>query len=179
VHGAQKAGTSTGSAEADDGYEGYLLYIKPSLSGNEPRDVLQYAAAHPEFPHETTSDQWFAESQFESYRKLGYHLAKEVFERAGIREARGTRSDVRRAEAEWYPPSAAVKSAFSRHADQLKILQAAQRHDPELRFLEPRSIPNGTGSWKAGARPIRRACPCRRKRASCARASTSARTCWA
>jgi hypothetical protein len=26
---------------------------------------------HPEFPHESTADQWFTESQFESYRRLG------------------------------------------------------------------------------------------------------------
>jgi len=27
------------------------------------------------FPHESTGDQFFSESQFESYRKLGYTLA--------------------------------------------------------------------------------------------------------
>src|SRR3954453_5079887 len=27
------------------------------------------------FPHESTADQWFSESQFESYRKLGETLA--------------------------------------------------------------------------------------------------------
>jgi len=27
------------------------------------------------FPHESTADQWFKESQFESYRALGYHVA--------------------------------------------------------------------------------------------------------
>ena len=68
----------------EEGAEGYLLYIKPSLSGNEPLDVLQYAKAHSEFPHETTSDQWFSESQFESYRKLGQHIARAVFDGAGI-----------------------------------------------------------------------------------------------
>jgi len=28
------------------------------------------------FPHQSTGDQWFDESQFESYRALGYHIAK-------------------------------------------------------------------------------------------------------
>ena len=41
----------------------------------------------------------------------------------------------------WYPPSTAVKNAFSRHADQLKILQAVQRNDPELRFLDAQIYP--------------------------------------
>ena len=54
---------------------GVLLYIKPGILGTEPRDVLQYAAANPTFPHQTTADQLFDESQFESYRKLGEHVA--------------------------------------------------------------------------------------------------------
>ena len=52
---------------------GTLLYIKSSLTGDEPADVLRYAAEHPAFPHESTNDQFFDESQFESYRALGYH----------------------------------------------------------------------------------------------------------
>jgi predicted acylesterase/phospholipase RssA len=126
---------------AGDGYEGYLLYIKPSLSGNEPRDVLQYASANPEFPHETTSDQWFAESQFESYRKLGYHITREVFMSAGVDEKLGRESMFVALKQKWHPPSAAVKQAFSRHADQLKLLQAAQKSDPELRFLDAQIYP--------------------------------------
>src|SRR6185295_11435658 len=53
---------------------GFLLYIKPSLTGNEPIDIMQYASVHPEFPHQSTTDQWFDESQFEAYRKLGYYI---------------------------------------------------------------------------------------------------------
>jgi hypothetical protein len=36
--------------------------------------VFNYAIRHPEFPHEPTSDQFFNESQFESYRALGSHI---------------------------------------------------------------------------------------------------------
>lgn len=53
--------------------QGYLLYVKASLTGNEPADVGQYAAQHKAFPHESTGDQWYTESQFESYRALGLH----------------------------------------------------------------------------------------------------------
>ncbi len=53
--------------------DGALLYIKATLSGDEPIDVANYAAAHPAFPHESTANQWFGESQFESYRVLGLH----------------------------------------------------------------------------------------------------------
>jgi hypothetical protein len=51
--------------------DGRLLYIKPMVQGNEPPDVMSYALAHPSFPHESTADQWFVESQTESYRALG------------------------------------------------------------------------------------------------------------
>ncbi|MFO0706852.1 MAG: hypothetical protein U0412_08360 [Nitrospira sp.] len=59
--------------------DGILVYLKPSLSGDEPVDVLGYAARHDQFPHEPTSDQFFDESQFESYRQLGEHVATEAF----------------------------------------------------------------------------------------------------
>ena len=52
---------------------GQIIYIKASITGNEPGDVLNYKREHDEFPHESTADQWFTESQFESYRRLGYH----------------------------------------------------------------------------------------------------------
>jgi len=52
---------------------GTLLYIKPCFLDDVPADVRAYGAAHDRFPHEPTSDQWFSESQFESYRALGDH----------------------------------------------------------------------------------------------------------
>jgi len=60
---------------------GLLVYLKPSLTGNEPADVTEYASCHDEFPHEPTADQFFDESQFESYRALGFHIADKVFSR--------------------------------------------------------------------------------------------------
>ena len=59
-----------GIAEAE---YGELLYIKPVLTADKPVDDFNYAQTHTEFPHESTSDQWFDEAQFESYRKLGEH----------------------------------------------------------------------------------------------------------
>ncbi|HEY6350372.1 MAG TPA: patatin-like phospholipase family protein [Candidatus Angelobacter sp.] len=50
---------------------GYLIYIKPAVLGNEPPDVTGYKAANDDFPHQSTGDQWFDESQTESYRMLG------------------------------------------------------------------------------------------------------------
>ena len=50
---------------------GTLFYIKTTMVGNEPEDLLAYRRANPTFPDETTADQFFNEDQFESYRKLG------------------------------------------------------------------------------------------------------------
>lgn len=64
-----------GTIVYQDGNRGKLLYIKSSLTGDEPADVLEYAARRTSFPHQSTANQWFDESQFESYRALGYHIA--------------------------------------------------------------------------------------------------------
>jgi hypothetical protein len=58
--------------------DGVLVYIKPTLTKDEPADVRQYAAANPSFPHQTTADQFFEEPQFESYRRLGSHIVDSV-----------------------------------------------------------------------------------------------------
>jgi hypothetical protein len=57
---------------------GTIIYIKASLNGNEPPDVKQYAVSSPPFPHQPTSDQFFDEAQFESYRRLGLHIIEEI-----------------------------------------------------------------------------------------------------
>jgi hypothetical protein len=52
-----------------------LLYLKASVTGDEDDDIRNYVATHGEFPHEATGDQIFDEAQWESYRKLGQHMA--------------------------------------------------------------------------------------------------------
>jgi hypothetical protein len=58
--------------------DGYLIYIKPLMLGNESPDVATYKASHPTFPHESTANQWFSESQTESYRILGRQTIREI-----------------------------------------------------------------------------------------------------
>lgn len=58
---------------------GWLLYVKPTVTGGEPADVTQYQSVHPEFPHETTADQFFDEAQWESYRRLGQSIGEGLF----------------------------------------------------------------------------------------------------
>ncbi|HEX7180856.1 MAG TPA: hypothetical protein VF756_03375 [Thermoanaerobaculia bacterium] len=54
-----------------DGNTGTLIYVKPAICDKESYDIYHYAKSSLDFPHESTSDQWFDESQFESYRALG------------------------------------------------------------------------------------------------------------
>lgn len=58
--------------------DGKLIYVKPMILGNESPDVATYAKGHPTFPHQSTADQWFDESQTESYRMLGFQSIEEV-----------------------------------------------------------------------------------------------------
>jgi hypothetical protein len=58
---------------------GLLVYLKPGLSGDEPADLNNYAAEHPDFPNQSTFNQFFTESQFESYRALGHHILMSAF----------------------------------------------------------------------------------------------------
>ncbi len=59
--------------------DGILVCFKPVLRGKEPQDVLNYAARNKAFPQEPTVDQFFGESQFESYRQLGEFAVETVF----------------------------------------------------------------------------------------------------
>jgi hypothetical protein len=62
-----------------NGIDGYLLYMKSSLSGDENDYILDYKRRNPSFPYESTSDQFFTEEQFEVYRSLGFHVASGFF----------------------------------------------------------------------------------------------------
>ena len=42
--------------------------------------MIEYQSRNPQFPHQSTADQFFSESQFESYRRLGLHVVREALE---------------------------------------------------------------------------------------------------
>jgi hypothetical protein len=65
-------------AHSDSEARSWLVYIKATLTGDEPEDVCHYHRAHPAFPQETTNDQFFDEAQWESYRRLGVHIGHRV-----------------------------------------------------------------------------------------------------
>ncbi|HEX8130397.1 MAG TPA: hypothetical protein VF527_14955, partial [Pyrinomonadaceae bacterium] len=68
--------------EAEGAVDGVLIYIKPMLTREEPPDVFNYAKANLKFPHESISDQFFSEQQFESYRMLGLHAIEQIFQKS-------------------------------------------------------------------------------------------------
>ncbi len=91
---------AVGTIHYPNGRIGKLIYLKSSLLGDNNlkatlekenyitspyRDdnllfddgayIAHYKAKHPNFPHESTGDQFFDEAQFECYRALGYSVA--------------------------------------------------------------------------------------------------------
>ncbi len=126
---------------------GTLLYLKATLTGDEPADILRYDAQCPEFPHEATSNQWFGEAQWESYRALGYHIVDNVLEPATRDKdsAPGIQELFQDLRARWYTPSSSSQKTFSLHSREYSRLCAQLRRDPHLRFMDRQLFP----AWSA------------------------------
>ena len=141
---------AVGTIRYKNGEGGTIVYLKTSLTGDEPSDVRNYASVNPAFPHQSTADQFFDESQFESYRALGAHVVEEVFARA-VSEARRDHGlpDLEdlfvRLRQRWYPPSSGDPAAFTRHTKTLDEIANRIREDKHLRFLDGQVFPE----WEA------------------------------
>ena len=132
---------------------GLLVYLKPCITGDEPFDVLEYYRRVPEFPHESTADQWFNESQFESYRRLGLHVAEQAFLR--FREHPDEPIDdvpalFRQVEEFWRPPSPKVAERGSEHTEEYVRIMELLRSDPKLSFLDPVLFSGAVMPWLTG-----------------------------
>lgn len=158
-----KAPAGDASTSGEPQYEsGFLIYLKSSLTGDEGSDVLQYKAEHGAFPHESTADQFFSESQFESYRALGQHITETTFRPVGklqpakdgsgftraIPQTLSARAEMEewllRMEKSWGPVSPFTAGNFSRHAERLTEIWNAVRGDQELAFLDAELFPGST-----------------------------------
>jgi glycerophosphoryl diester phosphodiesterase len=119
--------------------KGYLIYLKPSLTGDEAQDLVEYSKRIPEFPHQTTADQWFDESQFESYRKLGMHIGEEAFTRYQDEDTKPL-ADLgqlfRRLRGYWYPPSQAINANSTNHVNEYTRIMELIRTQTSLRTLD-------------------------------------------
>jgi hypothetical protein len=62
--------------------DGILVYVKSTMTGDEPPDIQNYRTEHPDFPNESTLDQFYTEKQFESYRVLGLHTMDKLLDGA-------------------------------------------------------------------------------------------------
>jgi hypothetical protein len=58
---------------------GLMLYLKLSLTGDEAELLKRYRTIYPDFPHQSTLEQFYDEEQFEAYRQLGVHVAEGTF----------------------------------------------------------------------------------------------------
>ena len=69
-----------GAIDYGSGLTGTVLYIKAAYHKASVRNagVRSYAIANPDFPHQSTGDQFFSESQFESYRALGFEVTDTI-----------------------------------------------------------------------------------------------------
>ncbi|HET7107503.1 MAG TPA: patatin-like phospholipase family protein [Candidatus Acidoferrum sp.] len=134
---------------------GIVVYIKSSLTGDEPSDVLNYKKEHPSFPHDSTANQWFTESQFESYRRLGHHVAQSVLEPAGpvnlVCESLKGRSDYfENLYHIWWPPTPEMDRYGTAHTARYVELLEQVRTDKNLSgFFDMLFVP-GDGNWKKG-----------------------------
>ena len=86
---------------ADRGYiKGKIIYPKTNADGQQAESTLillkttmiqdlglllrGYKGANPDFPDQSTTDQFFDEEQFEAYRELGYETAKRMISGVGL-----------------------------------------------------------------------------------------------
>lgn len=77
--GLAKNAFTLGSIEYIDGKEpAKLIYIKTTITRGLPEDIYGYRRAHPTYPDQSTSDQFFDEPQFEAYRELGFQIGKSL-----------------------------------------------------------------------------------------------------
>ena len=128
--------------EDDDPYTGVIVYLKSSLVGDEPPDLLTYQLKHPVFPQDSTADQWFQETQFEAYRRLGHHITMASLPPAleptetKIRGRGDVKELFRRLYAIWYPRTPEMEKYLGDHLKQYEAILKELRDKTELTGLE-------------------------------------------
>ncbi len=132
-------------------YAGTILYMKSSLVGDEPGDLMAYKLLHPQFPQDPTANQWFTETQFESYRRLGQHVAVTAV-RPALSPGHEKVSDIHELFASmyaiWYPPTPEMQQHFSEHVAQYQSILRELRERPELAGLAE-SLNDSSGIGRA------------------------------
>ena len=125
--------TAPGGTPASE--NGTILYIKPGYHGTESAGVVAYAIANAAFPHESTSDQFFSESQFESYHALGFEIADTVLKK-GLERLDPAWSGRKEAGGRKPPTLCEIIAALARPGDDEK----PPRLSDALRFLDKEDL---------------------------------------
>ncbi|HEX7238161.1 MAG TPA: patatin-like phospholipase family protein [Gammaproteobacteria bacterium] len=134
---------AVGSIRYSEEDVGTILYIKATRRAGLPSDVMHYATEHLAFPHESTADQFFSESQFESYRRLGHFLAGDILGSSRAIERDGVDIDrlFRDLSERWYRPSNAIAANFGRLAEHVDELFERLRTSEKLTYLSRQFYP--------------------------------------
>jgi hypothetical protein len=130
--GMSRQHVAVGKIKYSETDTGILLYIKPSVTGDEPPDVLQYRTRNLAFPHEATTDQFYDEAQWESYRRLGRHAAERVFEFVRREDSRQQQS------ADWVFAEAARQWGATPEGLEDRVLEMTRRFSALDAELEQR-----------------------------------------
>jgi hypothetical protein len=73
---------------------GYLLWVSTARTEGQKPDVIRYGEMNTDFPFDSTGDQLFDQSQFESYRQLGHTAVRAALSRDLVGEGPLTRNGV-------------------------------------------------------------------------------------
>lgn len=138
-----RARCAVGVIHYDEDTRGYLVYIKATLTGGETTDISRYVSGCETFPHETTADQWFDETQFECYRRLGEQTAEDIFGAVGTRSelADRTSEDIFLNLRKRWQPETPHRSRCPRHTEELNRIIRSLREDERLTFLAYQLFP--------------------------------------
>jgi hypothetical protein len=120
------------------------------MTGHEDSSILQYKAAHSEFPHESTADQFYGEDQFESYRRLGMEIATRTFApAAGARDFAVMAETLR----EIWSPTLGHLGRFAQLSGRLMDLWAQLGSNEKLQVLDKDYEMSLAEKWPDGKSP--------------------------
>ena len=163
--GWSSAHAAVGQIQYPDQAHGHLLYLKLSVTGDEPQDILNYRKINAEFPHQSTADQFFSESQFESYRRLGLHAADKVLVALDTNNEKFELPDREKLKDVFgclrqtlMPIPRAIAENFTRHTETLKALLGELQRDASLDMIAWQITGGTERAMAASDTPEFRAC---------------------
>ena len=78
-------GHIVGKIDYAEGGTGILILLKTTMISGLSMQTQAYKGVNPNFPDQSTADQFFDEEQFEAYRELGYRIATRMIDHTGLK----------------------------------------------------------------------------------------------